>query len=81
MKIVEAEQNAPTLEEVMQMAAHELVVIRQPDGKTFAISAVDDADVEAELLKNDLEFMAFMQALSQEETVMSSHQLRDALGL
>ena len=43
--------------------------------------AVDDFDVEVELLKNNPEFMAFMKQLSQEKAAISSRDLRKELGL
>ncbi len=43
----------------------------------------DEFDMEVELLKNNSEFMAFMEELSQDATAesISSHQLRQELGL
>ena len=42
---------------------------------------VNDFDVEVELLKNNIEFMALMKQLSQEKAVISSQDLRKELGL
>ena len=81
MKVIELEKASPTLEEVMKLADRELVVLRQTDGKVFAVSPVDEFDVEVELLKNNREFMALMEALSQEKATISSSQLREELGL
>jgi hypothetical protein len=47
----------------------------------FALSPVDDFDVEVELLKNNPEFMAFLQQLSQAEATISLQDLRKELGL
>ena len=52
--------------EVMKLADRELVVLRQTNGKVFAVSPVDEFDVEVVLLKNNPEFMALMEELSQE---------------
>ena len=53
MKIIDLGHAHPTLDEVMGLAQAELVVLRKPDGSVFALSHVDDFDVEAELLKNN----------------------------
>ncbi len=81
MKIIDLGHAHPTLDEVMGLAQAELVVLRKPDGSVFALSHVDDFDVEAELLKNNPEFMAFLQQLSQEEATISLQDLRKELGL
>jgi hypothetical protein len=60
MKIIDLGHAHPTLDEVMSLAQAELVVLRKPDGSVFALSPVDDFDVEVELLKNNPEFMAFL---------------------
>jgi hypothetical protein len=81
MKIIDLGHAHPTLDEVMGLAQAELVVLRKPDGSVFALSHVDDFDVEVELLKNNPEFMAFLQQLSQEEATISLQDLRKELGL
>jgi len=81
MKVIEIENTSPTLEEVVDLAKQEIVVLRQSNGKLFVVSQVDDFDVEVELLKNNPEFMALMQELSNEQTTISSKQLREELGL
>ena len=81
MKVIEIERASPTREEVMKLADRELVVLRQTNGKVFAVSPVDEFDVEVELLKNNREFMALMEELSQEKATISSRQLREELGL
>ncbi|MCL0060769.1 hypothetical protein M1N88_02695 [Dehalococcoidia bacterium] len=67
--------------EVMKLADRELVVLRQTNGKVFTVSPVDEFDVEVVLLKNNPEFMALMEELSQEKATISSSQLREELGL
>ena len=81
MKIIDVGHAHPTLDEVMGLAEAELVVLRKPDGAVFALSHVDDFDVEVELLKQNPAFMAFLQQLSQEEATISLQDLRKALGL
>lgn len=81
MKVIDVQRAAPSLEEVMNLADSELVVLRQTNGKVFAVSQVDEFDWEVELLKTNPEFMAFMEKLSQEKATISSRQLREELGL
>jgi hypothetical protein len=81
MKVIELEQAQPTLDEVMGLAKEELVVLRKPDGSVYAISQVDDFDLEVELLKNNPEFMALLRQWSQDKPVISLKELRDELAL
>jgi len=81
MKIIELKKAHPTLDEVIGLAEEELVVLRKSDGSVFALSLVDDFDIEVQLLKNNPEFMAFLRQLSQEETTISLEDLRKELAL
>jgi hypothetical protein len=81
MKIIELERVHPTLDEVIGLAKDELVVLRSPDGSVFALSQVDDLDVEVELLKKNPEFMRFLKQLSREKAAISSPDLRKELDL
>lgn len=81
MKVIELQQTQPTLDEVVGLAAQELTVLRKPDGSVYALSQVDDFDVEVELLKKNAEFVAFMKELSQEKAVISLQELRKELAL
>ncbi|MCL0077369.1 hypothetical protein M1O12_05065, partial [Dehalococcoidia bacterium] len=58
----------------MKLADRELVVLRQTNGKVFAVSPVDEFDVEVVLLKNNPEFMALMEELSQEPSWATAYQ-------
>jgi hypothetical protein len=81
VKVIELAETHPTLDEVVDLAKGELVVLRRSDGSLFALSEVDGFDVEVELLKNNPEFMAFLKQLSQEEATISLEDLRKELAL
>jgi hypothetical protein len=81
MKVIEIEQAHPTLDEVIGLAEEEIVVLRKADGAMFALAQVNDFEVEAELLRNNAEFMAFLRQLSQEEATISLEELREELAL
>ncbi len=79
MKVIEVEHHDTTPDEVIDFARRELVVLRYPDGSVFALSQVDDFDVEVELLRKNPEFKALMKELSQEEATISLESLRQEL--
>jgi hypothetical protein len=81
MKIIDLENTQPTLDEVIGLAKEELVVLRDSDGSVFAVSQVDDFDVEVDLLRNNPEFIAFLKQLSQEKGAISLQDLRKELVL
>jgi hypothetical protein len=61
MTVVNLAESHPTLEEVMGLAQDEVVVLRLPDGSAFAVSQLGDFEVEVELLRNNPDFMSFLQ--------------------
>lgn len=81
MKIIELKSGQLTLNEVMELAKSEAVVLRNADGELFALAPVDDFEVEVELLRKNAEFMAFLKELSQEQATISLKSLRTELGL
>ncbi len=81
MKVIELENEKPSLNDVIGLAKDELVVLRQPDGSVYAVSHVDESDVEVELLKNNAEFMKLLRQLSQDKATISLQELRRELSL
>ncbi len=81
MKVIELVRDHPSLDEVIGLAKEQLVVLRRPDGSVFALSQVDDFDLEVELLKNNSEFMQFLKQRSEEKAAISLGDLRKELGL
>jgi hypothetical protein len=81
VKVIELAGAQPTLDEVMGLAKTDVVVLRQPDGAVFALSQVDDFDVEVELLRNQPEFMDFLRQLSKERAAVSLQDLRKELSV
>ena len=76
MKVIELGQTQASLDEVVDQAQDELVVLRKANGSVFALSHVDEFAVEVELLKNNTEFMALLGQLSQEPATISLEDLR-----
>jgi hypothetical protein len=79
VKVIELAGAQPTLNEVMGLAKDDIVVLREPGGAVYAVSQVDDFDVEAELLRNQPDFMAFLRELSRHKAVISLQELRKEL--
>lgn len=81
MKTINLDESNPTLNEIINMANTDVVLLRNSLGKMFVVSAIDEFDVEVEILKKNEEFMAFLRDLSQEKSSTSLKELREDLGL
>ena len=81
MKVIELAGAQPTLNEVMGLAKEDIVVLRGPDGAVYAVSQIDDFDVEVEPLRNQPDFMAFLRELSKDKAVVSLQDLRKELSV
>ena len=81
MTVINLAETQPTLEEVMGLAKDEVVVLRQPDGSAFALSHLDDFEVEVELLRNNPDFLSFLRQLSREDASISMEAIRNELAL
>lgn len=80
MKVIELEQESPTLDQVIDWAAEETVVLRR-QGLLFAITPIDDFANEVEALRRNPEFLEFLEELSQEEKGISLDDLRKELAI
>ena len=81
MTVIDLTGSHPSLDEVMGLAKDGVVVLRQPDGSTFAVSQLDDFEVEVELLRNNPDFLSFLRQLSREDASISMEDLRKELAL
>jgi hypothetical protein len=79
VKVIELDKSHPTLDDVIGAAKNELVVLRRDDGTTYALASVDEFSVETELLKNNPEFLAYLNERSREKGVISLEELRREL--
>ncbi len=81
MTVINLAESQPTLEDVIGMAREGVVVLRKPDGTAFALAALDDFEVEVELLRNNPDFLSFLRQLSSERATISLDDLRQELAL
>jgi hypothetical protein len=81
MTVIELAQTHPTLEEVFGLAKDGVVLLRRPDGSAFALAALDDFEVEVELLRNSPDFLSFLRQLSREDASIPLEDLRKELAL
>ena len=68
MKTVELTQNPITVDQLLEWASLENVMIRRNDEK-FVVAMVDDFAAEVESLRNNDEFIAFLDARAKEPKI------------
>jgi hypothetical protein len=81
MKVIELTQKPISLERLLEMAGQETVILRQANQKEFVLSAVDDFDLEVELLRQNKEFMAYLDELSAQQATIPLEEVERMLDL
>lgn len=81
MKVIELQQDQPTLDELMGLAEDEVVILRQRDGSVFALAHIDEFTLEVESLKSNPEFLALLKRWSHGQGVISLQELRKDLAI
>ena len=81
MKTVDLSAETPSLNELLQLAEIESVILRTAKGREFVIAQVDELDREiAQVLKND-DLMRLLAERSKEPGVHSLKQVQARLNL
>jgi len=81
MKIVELANSEGALQDLLEIARSETVILRQPDNGDFVLAPVDDFDLEVELLRRNPEFMAYLDELSEQKATIPLAEVEKELGL
>lgn len=68
MKTIELNKNPVTIDQLLELASRENVVLRK-NGEEFIVAIVDDFDAEVECLRHSKEFLAFLDARAKENKV------------
>ena len=81
MKIIELSESQILLDELLEMARQETVIIQKADNERFVLSLVDEFAFEVELLRNNEDFMAYLDELSSQEATIPLEDVEKELGL
>ncbi|MDZ7361794.1 MAG: hypothetical protein ONB46_13870 [candidate division KSB1 bacterium] len=68
MKTVELSSNPITIEQLLEWASLENVIIRR-NGEKFVVAMVDDFEAEVESLRHNDEFIAFLDARAKDPKI------------
>ncbi len=69
MRVIELSNNHTTIEELLQWASCENVLIKKQNGEEFVLAMMDDFAVEVESLRHNDEFIAFLDARAKEPKI------------
>jgi hypothetical protein len=81
MKTIELTQDRPTLNDVLQFAEAESVMLRTEDGREYLVVEVDDLEHEVELIQKNPELQQLIEERWKDTTSVPIDEVRRRLGL
>ena len=79
MKTVDLAQQKLELEELINLARQEPVLLLTPGGEEFCLAEVDDFEKEVEALRNSPAFQRFLDERSKDKRTISLEELEKEL--
>jgi hypothetical protein len=79
MKSIDLSKEHLELDEAMQLAEKETVLLLAPNGRQFIISEADDFDAEVEALRNSRRFQQFLDERMRDETRVPIEQIENEI--
>ncbi len=81
MKTIELTKVRGGLDEVLNLAAEENVVLTTADGRQFVVAEIDDFETEVRLVRENRELMEFLRQRSAPGKTYTLDEVRKALKL
>lgn len=69
MKTIELTAPLPSLNEILQFALNENVLLKNQNGEEFVLASLDDFEAEVESLRHNEDFIAFLDARAKEPKI------------
>lgn len=79
MKTLDLRHQSMTVEELLQLASSDAVLIRTSEGQEFLLESADEFDREVALLGESEKFMQFLAERAKEPGTISLEQLQQTL--
>ncbi len=79
MKTIDLATNPLTIDELLDSARDESVVVNSADGSTFVLSAADDPSSEVELLRQNQKFLALLDSFKQDRSSVTLEDVEQRL--
>lgn len=81
MKVIELSGSQILLDELLKIARREPLILQKDNNEKFILSRVDEFALEVELLRNNKEFMAYLDELSEQEATIPLSEVEKELKL
>lgn len=81
MKSIEVSKQSKVLNELLEQARRENVIIRSPEGDEFILAEIDDFNREIELTRGNKKLMKLLQARARQKASIFLDEARDVLGI
>lgn len=81
MKTINLPTKISTIEELLELAKKENVILKTPDGQEFILAEIDEFDREVELVRYHQELMDLLDQRSGEKERYTLKQIREQLHL
>ena len=81
MKTVFVSRKAKTINELLEQAARQNLILRTPDGHEYVLAEVDDFDREIELARQNDQLMAYLDERAREAATIPLNDIKQELGL
>jgi len=79
MKMINLAQETADLEQLLNLARKEPVLLLTLEGEEFCLAEADDFDQEVEVLRNSPVFQKFLDERSQDKQTISLEELEEEL--
>jgi hypothetical protein len=79
MKAIDLATTSPTLQEVLDLASDDNVILRTPEGRQFVLAEIDDFAEEVAAVRKNAALMQLLQERSKEATRYTLSQVREQL--
>lgn len=81
MRTIELTKTYLTVEELLAIADNEVIILNHAGSRKFIVAPVDGFDLEVESLRNNKEFMDYLDEISAQEATISLEDVEKTLNL
>ncbi|WP_089726939.1 hypothetical protein [Candidatus Thiosymbion oneisti] len=81
MRTIELTSGSLNLEDALDLASHDNIILKATDGREFVLAEMDNFDREIELTRKDQKLMNLLDQRSKGRGVLTIRQARQQLGL
>ena len=81
MKVIEVSENTVNINEILNFAGTENIILKISDGREFILAEIDSFDRELELTRQNEELTDFLDRRSEGEETYTLEEVKKQLGM